>query len=131
MKALPLLLSLLLFSMPFVSAQQKEISVAETEDYRDIGIAQEGLEIKDPYALPIYEPKATSLLPFNEQITSLLNSYFAGMLSTFDLKEAFALRILFQDIEPLLSFLGNVISIPLTLVFMSLLSFVKTHKGSS
>jgi hypothetical protein len=132
-RALPFFISLLFLLMPLVSAQQQKVSVSEVEagieDYRNIGITEKGFEVKDPYALPIYEPKATSLLPFNEQISALLNSCLGNLLSTFDVKEAFALRILFEDIKPIFVLMGDLISIPLTCIALPFLSFVRLIKA--
>jgi len=128
MKKTILLLALLLLLVPVTTAQQSKISTKDTEDYRDISVTPEGFQIKDPYALPVYEPKSTSLLPFSKEISSLLNSYLGNLLSNFDVKEAFALRILFQDVEPILSFIGNILSLPITLLALPLLSIARLIK---
>jgi hypothetical protein len=129
MKKTILLLVLLLLLVPVASAQQSKISTKDTEDYRDMSVTPEGFQIKDPYALPVYEPKSTSLLPFHERISVLLNSYLGRLLSNFDVKEAFALRILFEDFEPLLSFLGDLLSLPITCIALPLLSIARLIKA--
>jgi len=123
-----ILLALLLLLLPIASAQQSKISTKDADDYRDISVTPEGFQIKDPYALPVYEPKSTSLLPFHEKISSLLNSYLGKLLSNFDVKEAFALRILFEDIEPILSFLGDLLSLPITCIALPFLSLARLIK---
>jgi ABC-type cobalt transport system substrate-binding protein len=129
MKKTILLLVLLLILVPVASAQQSKISTKDTEDYRDISVTPEGFQVKDPYAQPIYEPRATSLLPFHEKISALLNSYLAKLLLNFDVKEASALRILFQDIEPIFALMGDLLSLPITCIALPLLSLVRLIKA--
>jgi len=126
---LSLFISILFLLMPLANAQQpKEASISDAEDYRDIKVTQEGFEVKDPYAQPVYELGSISLLPFAEVVNELLNDYSAGLLSSFDVKEAFALRILWQDIEPIFSFVGNLLSIPITFFALPFLSIARVLK---